>query len=74
MSGLYANKLDIYVYNTLAVASFAYLSLQIFTPETNIERLERINRMADRECQNMESDEQARNCYDWYYSQIEDRY
>lgn len=40
--------------------------------ETPNERAERINRMADSECQTGNS-EYDWNCYDWYYSQIEDR-
>jgi hypothetical protein len=40
--------------------------------ETPNERVERINRNANRECQtsNLEYD---RGCYEWHYSQIEDR-
>lgn len=40
--------------------------------ETPNERVERINRMADRECSQYE-DEFARNCFAYWYSMIEDR-
>ena len=42
------------------------------TSETPNERAERINRNADRECGQYQ-DLMARNCYAWYYEQIEDR-
>ena len=45
---------------------------QVELKETPNERAERINRNADRECGQME-DVMARNCYSWYYEQIEDR-
>ena len=45
-----------------------YVQLQ----ETPNERSERINRNADQECGVMQ-DVMARNCYAWYYEQIEDR-
>lgn len=51
------------------------LSIGIFmeiTKETPNERVERINREANRECLQYE-DEFARNCFAYWYSMIEDR-
>ena len=40
--------------------------------ETPNERVERVNRNADRECSKYK-EAMARNCFTWYYESIEDR-
>jgi len=49
-----------------------YLGGQIFGTETPNERVERIDRMANYECNKYEG-LQAQDCFSWYYSQVEDR-
>ena len=59
----------------LLLIGIIILLIGIFTQllkETPNERVERIDRMANLEC-NTGNQEYDRNCYSFYYSQIEDR-
>ena len=49
-----------------------FMLFTYITSETPNERVERINRNADRECGEYE-EVMARNCYAWYYQAIENR-
>lgn len=63
------------IFITILIALLVYvvgLFIIDVTHETPNERVERINSMANHECSQY-PEHQARDCFSWYYSQIEDR-
>ena len=65
-------KDTIFILITLLAILFIINFVKEELHETPNERVERVNRNADRECEQYVG-EMARNCFTWYYEAIEDR-